>query len=87
MWLPIMVHPMERNKQLCNSPSILIVIVTYNRLHKLRHTMDCIFHGLSVDDWECLVINNASSDGTEEYLDTIHEDRLKKIHLKKLRKI
>lgn len=68
--------------QLCNNKHILIIIVTYNRIHKLKHTLDFLFHELNVDGWECLVINNASSDGTREYLNEVDEGRLKKLHLK-----
>lgn len=47
--------------------SIGIVIVTYNRLDKLKIALDC-FDAQSYAPKYVLVVDNASSDGTKEYL-------------------
>lgn len=46
---------------------ILAVVVTYNRLEMLK---DCLLYLLhqSIDAFDILVVNNNSSDGTDEYL-------------------
>jgi GT2 family glycosyltransferase len=44
-----------------------IVVVTYNRLEKLKITMEC-FDKQTVPPKYVLVIDNASTDGTAEYL-------------------
>ena len=44
-----------------------VVIVTYNRLSKLKKTLDC-YEKQTVPFRNLIVVNNHSSDGTEEYL-------------------
>lgn len=50
------------------------VIVTFNRLDKLKNTLAC-FNKLITKPEYLIVVNNASTDGTEEYLDEwVRED-------------
>lgn len=44
-----------------------MVIPTYNRMELLRRTLDCLAHqDLSAESFEVLVVDDGSSDGTEE---------------------
>ena len=47
---------------------ILAVVVTYNRLSILKKCIEALIHQ-SVSSFDILIINNASTDGTKEYLD------------------
>ena len=44
-----------------------VVIVTYNRLSKLKKTLDC-YEKQTVPFRNLIIVNNHSSDGTMEYL-------------------
>ncbi len=59
---------------------ISIVIVTCDRLHLLRQTMEKVIAVTSPMTREVIVWNNASSDGTKEYLDGLTDPRLQVIH-------
>ncbi len=50
-----------------------VVIVTYNRLDKLKVALNC-FERQSVLPKYLLVVDNASADGTKEYLDTWRQE-------------
>lgn len=56
------------------------LIVTYNRLRKLQICLQAS-HSLSFNF--IIIINNASSDKTKEWLDTLQDPRLKIFHLDK----
>ena len=56
---------------------VAAVIVTFNRLEKLRETL----HNTFAEPFSAVVVvNNCSTDGTREWLDTLAEPRLKIIH-------
>ena len=60
---------------------ILAIIVTYNRKEDLENCISSL-QEQSVHDFDILVVNNGSSDGTKEYLDNkngiivIHQENL-----------
>lgn len=59
--------------------SITALIVTYNRLEKLKKTLN---NTLLQDHLESiLVINNASTDGTKEWLDSLDNPKISIIHM------
>lgn len=63
-----------------DQPTIAAVVVTFNRLDKLPRTLDSIFK----QSYECqwvVVVNNNSTDGTKEYLDSLHDSRIVTVHL------
>lgn len=68
---------MTKDKSLL--PSVAAVIVTYNRLEQLRLTLD---RTLAQPFSQVIVINNASTDGTADYLQEIADVRLRVIHKK-----
>lgn len=47
---------------------ISAVVVTYNRINLLKRTVDCLRANGTVN--EIVVVNNGSTDGTAEWLDT-----------------
>lgn len=57
-----------------------IVVVTYNRLHLLRRCIDDVLRRTSEKTREIVVWNNASDDGTREYLDALDDPRLHIVH-------
>lgn len=57
---------------------ISVVIVTFNRLPKLQHSVAAVL-AEPVD--ELVIVNNASTDGTREWLDSLQDPRLKRLHL------
>jgi len=59
---------------------ISIVVLTYNRLHLLRQCVESALLRTSEETNEIIIWNNASTDGTREYLDTIDDPRFRVIH-------
>lgn len=61
--------------------NILAVVVTYNRINDLKLCINSL-HNQAFKDFDILVVNNGSTDGTKEYLDSlnnivkIHQDNL-----------
>lgn len=52
-------------------PSVSIVLVTYNRIRMLRECMSSLLRQTPIDGVEIIVWENASTDGTAEYLDEL----------------
>lgn len=59
------------------TPKVAAVIVTYNRLEKLRLTIE---QTLAQPFYQIIVINNASTDGTDDYLHSLTDARLQIVH-------
>jgi GT2 family glycosyltransferase len=59
---------------------IAVVVVTYNRLHLLRRCVENVLLRTSEKTQEIVIWNNASGDGTREYLDALGETRIRVIH-------
>lgn len=59
------------------TPKVAAVIVTYNRLEKLRLTIE---QTLAQPFYRVIVVNNASTDGTADYLQTLTDARLQIVH-------
>lgn len=57
---------------------IAAVVVTFNRLEKLKITVQKTL-AEAVDTF--IVVNNASTDGTKEWLDTLEDSRIRVLHL------
>ncbi len=51
-----------------NIPSASIVILSYNTMEKTRNCIESIYKNTNADDYEIVVIDNASTDGSVEYL-------------------
>jgi GT2 family glycosyltransferase len=52
-------------------PEVSIILITYNRLRMLRECMRSLLEQTSGDEFEILVWDNGSTDGTKEYLDEL----------------
>ncbi|HVK55275.1 MAG TPA: glycosyltransferase [Burkholderiales bacterium] len=61
-----------------SAPLVSIVVTTYNRLNLLRETIDSIL-GQTFGDFELIVVDNLSEDGTTEYLSGVGDPRLQHI--------
>lgn len=59
------------------SRNLAAVIVTFNRLEKLKETLE---HTFAEPFHSVVVVNNASTDGTQEWLDAQTDERLHVIH-------
>ncbi len=59
------------------SRNLAAVIVTFNRLEKLKETLE---HTFAEPFHSVVVVNNASTDGTREWLDAQTDERLHVIH-------
>ena len=49
-----------------NNELVSVIILTHNRLHLLKRAIDSVL-SQSYDNIECIVVDNDSSDGTEDY--------------------
>jgi glycosyltransferase involved in cell wall biosynthesis len=65
-----------------STPKISIIIPTHNRRELLEETLNSI-KSQSFKDWECIVIDDASSDNTWEYLQTINDEQFNCLHFDK----
>ena len=54
-------------------PLTSIVIVTYNNLNYTKLCIDSILNKTAYPNYEIIVVDNASSDGTREYLESLRE--------------
>lgn len=54
------------------SPVVSVVIPTFNRLTDLRRTMDALFaQAVPARDFEIIVVDNSSTDGTREWVESL----------------
>jgi len=62
-------------------PQISVIVVTYNNLDYNRLCLESIFEQSTYPNYEVIVVDNASSDGTRAYLQTLagQHDKLKVI--------
>lgn len=69
------------NEQLTPRPPIVSVILpTYDRLPLLRKAVASVA-GQTFSDWELIVVDDGSTDGTREYLEAIDDRRVRPIGL------
>lgn len=61
------------------TPLLSINLLTYNRLALLRQAVGSIL-AQSFGDFELLIYNNGSDDGTREYLDALEDPRIRVFH-------
>jgi GT2 family glycosyltransferase len=60
--------------------SIGIVVLTHGRVHLLRQCVENVLSATSDATQEIVIWNNASTDGTRAYLDTIDDPRIRVVH-------
>lgn len=70
-------------------PKISIVTVTYNRAHLIERSIESILKQ-TYDNWELILVNNGSTDNTQEVLDKYktgpQQHKIRIFHLEKNRK-
>ena len=59
-------------------PLVSVVLPTWNRAAMLREAVDSVF-AQTLEDWELIVVDDGSTDGTREYLSTLPKDRIRVI--------
>jgi glycosyltransferase involved in cell wall biosynthesis len=52
-----------------NNPLVSIIIPTYNRVHLISETLDSVL-AQTYSNWECIVVDDGSTDETEKLLET-----------------
>lgn len=66
-----------------NDINISVVLVTCNRLHLLRQCIDNVVGRTSEKTQQVIIWDNASSDGTAEYLQSIQDSRIEVVRHEK----
>lgn len=66
-------------------PRVSIIIPTYNRVDMLEKAIDSVF-AQSFSDWELIIVDDASSDETEEKMNALHakEERVNYMRIPKI---
>ncbi|WP_434518702.1 glycosyltransferase family 2 protein [Pseudomonas sp. NFX1] len=57
-------------------PSLTVALLTYNRLHYLKQSIAAVL-GQSYEDFELLVLDNGSTDGTAEFILRLDDPRIR----------
>ncbi len=60
-----------------------MVVLTHNRLHLLRKNVENVLLRTSPETREIVIWNNASTDGTAEFLETLDDPRIRVVHSEK----
>ncbi|MGC9524185.1 MAG: glycosyltransferase [Limnospira sp.] len=82
--VPVPVSPSELDSMregTPTTPQISIIIPCYNQANYLREAVDSLL-AQTIADWECIIVNDGSSDGTPvvaELLIELHRDRALKL--------
>jgi GT2 family glycosyltransferase len=62
---------------------IAVVVLTHNRVHLLRKNVENVLLKTSEATHEIVIWNNASTDGTHAYLETLDDPRIRVVHSEK----
>lgn len=50
-----------------------IVVLTYNELDKTKQCIDSLYKHTKRDDYELIIVDNGSSDGTKAYIQSLSD--------------
>ena len=64
------------DSNLKHGPVVSVIVTTYNRVQLLAETVDSIL-SQSFDDFELIIVDNMSEDGTEHYVNGLEDPRIK----------
>jgi GT2 family glycosyltransferase len=73
-------HKPAGSSQSAKAAKVAAVIVTYNRLAKLPKTIESVLAQSHAPEW-VIVVNNASTDGTADYLAGLNDKRIETLNL------
>jgi glycosyltransferase involved in cell wall biosynthesis len=62
-------------------PHVSIIIPTYNHGHLIGDCLDSL-RSQTIDDWEAIVVNNFSTDNTEEVISKLNDPRIQVVTFK-----
>ena len=63
------------------SPILSVVVCTRNRFNKLKRCVDALLSVTTARDWELVIVDNGSTDGTSEYLASIDQKQFNRVHV------
>ena len=66
-----------------NVPKCTVVIQGYNRLDKTKYCVECVLNYTQDVDYELILVDNGSDDGTYEYFQSVPFERKKIIRVTK----
>jgi glycosyltransferase involved in cell wall biosynthesis len=69
-------HPVDGEK---GNPTVSIILPTYNRAALLREAVASVF-SQTFTDWELIVADDGSTDGTREFLESVADARLRPVY-------
>ena len=67
---------------MANNPKVCVVMPVYNGAATIELALKSLL-AQSYTNWECVIVNDGSKDGTKEILDGLHDPRFKVYHLPK----
>lgn len=65
-----------------NTNLVSILMPVYNGFPDIKYSITSLLWQ-TYTHWECIIVNDGSTDGTKEFLDSLKEPRFKIIHLKR----
>lgn len=65
-------------------PLVSVIIPTFNRREVLPRAIDSVLNQ-TLKDWELIIVDDASTDGTQDYLKKLNDQRIKCVFLDKNR--
>lgn len=69
-------HLMKNSLELDEKPLISVIMPVYNRVHVIMNAINSVLNQY-YDNWELIIVDDGSTDGTRELLRTLNDDRIK----------
>ena len=71
----------KRWKNIMPLPELSVVVCTRNRIASLRRCVDALFSATTTRSWELVIVDNGSTDGTNEFLKSVTATRPYRPHV------
>ena len=65
-----------------NSPKVCVIMPVYNGAKTIKYALASLVRQ-TYKNWECIIVNDGSTDGTKAILDSLNDIRFKVYHLEK----